>query len=139
MKKLAAILLALFVICAAACAEGIDLSGMSFDDLLALRQRVDEAIWNSDGWQSVTVPGGVYVIGEDIPAGRWSVAADGLFSSLTLYPSKADYTAQEYNYITMQALTEDQTYTLECADGNCIEINGGLVFTPYTGAALGFK
>ena len=68
MKKALVILLVLMV-CVCAYAESIDLSGMNYDELLDLRQAVEMAIWNSDGWQEVEVPAGIYVIGEDIPEG----------------------------------------------------------------------
>lgn len=140
MKKLFVVLLALALLCASSVAEGIDLSGMSFDELVALRQQVDQAIMQSDGWQEVEVPAGVYTIGEDIPAGRWSVSASSYLVTFTLYPEKSDYTNQTYNFITTSAIQSGDSYTLECSDGNCLEIGGGsMIFRPYTGAALGFK
>lgn len=139
MRKLFVLLLALLMI-GTAVAEGIDLSGMSYEDLIDLRQQVDAAIWASDGWQEVPVPAGVYVIGEDIPSGRWTVSPGERLSSFTLYPTKADYTEQTYNYVTLQMLSEGESYTLEVQDGQCLEIGGGaLTFAPYVGAALGFK
>lgn len=139
MKKLFVLLLALLLI-GTAVAEGIDLSGMSYEDLLELRQQVDAAIWASDGWQEVQVPAGVYVIGEDIPSGRWTVSPGGRLSTITLYPTKTDYTEQTYNYISLTMLNEGESYTLDVQDGQCLEIGGGaLTFAPYVGAALGFK
>lgn len=139
MRKLFVLLLALLMI-GTAVAEGIDLSSMSYEDLLELRQQVDAAIWASDGWQEVQVPAGVYVIGEDIPSGRWTVAPGGRLSTITLYPTKTDYTEQTYNYISLTMLNEGESYTLDVQDGQCVEIGGGaLTFTPYVGAALGFK
>lgn len=63
------------VIPALAVSDGIDLSAMSFDELLALRQQVNMAIWQSDGWQAVEVPAGMYQVGVDIPAGKWTITA----------------------------------------------------------------
>ena len=54
-------------------ADSIDLSGMSFDDLKALQEQVNTALWASDGWKEVTVPVGVYVVGSEIPAGKWTI------------------------------------------------------------------
>ena len=139
MKKLCTVLIVLALLCPVVLAEGVDLSGMSYEELLDLRAAVDEAIWASDGWQEVEVPGGVYVIGEDIPAGRWSVSTKSLMTSFTLYPQKSDYTDQTYEYITMQILSEGDSYTLECNEGNCLELGGTVIFKPFTGAALGFK
>ena len=53
--------------------ESSDLSQMSYDELVQLRDQINLAIWNSQEWQSVEVPSGVYVIGVDIPAGHWTL------------------------------------------------------------------
>lgn len=140
MKKLLVALLVVAMMISTAMAEGIDLSGLSYEDLLELRQQVDAAIWASDGWQEVKVPAGVYVIGEDIPSGRWSVTPSDRLSTFTLFPTKADYTEQTYNYISLNMLDAGESYALDVQDGQFLEIGGGaLTFTPYIGAALGFK
>ncbi len=54
-------------------AEEIDLYNMTYNELLQLQQQVNTALWNSDGWNEVTVPPGVYEVGKDIPAGRYTV------------------------------------------------------------------
>ena len=138
MKKLLTVLIVLALLGAAALAEQIDLSGMSYEDLLALRQQVDAAIWASDGWQEVEVPAGVYTIGEDIPAGRWSVSPTGVVAAITLYPDKSDYTGQTYNILTTAAIMEGESCNLDASEGNCLEIVGTVVFRPYVSAALGF-
>ena len=48
------------------CAEDIDLSGMSIDELVELKDRINLAIWNSQEWEEVTVPQGEWIVGEDI-------------------------------------------------------------------------
>ena len=77
MKKLICIMIAL-LIPVAAFAE-VDLTGMSYDELVQLKDQVSLAIWESEEWQEVEVPAGVYTVGEDIPAGKWTIkAADGI-------------------------------------------------------------
>ena len=73
MKKLVSFFLAALLICSAAAADPVDLSGMSYDELVALRDQINLAIWNSQEWQEVTVPEGIWIVGEDIPAGHWSI------------------------------------------------------------------
>ena len=73
MKKLVAQFPAIVLAAGFALAEGIDLSGMSYDELVALKDRINLAMWQSDEWQEVTVPQGVWKVGEDIPAGHWTV------------------------------------------------------------------
>lgn len=73
MKRLLSVVLVLIVLAASAAADPVDLTGMSFDELVALRDQLNLAIWNSQEWQEVTVPAGVWVVGEDIPAGHWTI------------------------------------------------------------------
>lgn len=59
--------------CGVVYADGVDLSGMSFDELVALKDQINIAIWNSQEWQEVTVPQGEWVVGQDIPVGKWTI------------------------------------------------------------------
>ncbi len=54
--------------------SAFDLQGLSFNELLALREQINLAIWNSNEWQCVEVPAGNYTIGIDIPAGYWTIS-----------------------------------------------------------------
>lgn len=56
-----------------AAAEPVDLNGMSFEELLALRDAVERALWDSPEWATVEMPAGLYHVGEDIPAGRYEI------------------------------------------------------------------
>ena len=63
--------------------EEIDLTGMTYDELVALREKLNLAIWESDEWQEVTVPKGVWEVGVDIPAGHWTISvADNGFAAI---------------------------------------------------------
>ena len=54
--------------------KGFDVSSLSFSDLIKLQEEINLALWNSDEWQEVTVPAGLYQVGRDIPAGTWVVS-----------------------------------------------------------------
>lgn len=84
MKKLICLIAIMCLVFPYASAE-IDLSGMTYAELVALKDKINLAIWNSKEWQEVTVPQGIWVVGEDIPAGHWNISA----------PSKAMYTSIE--------------------------------------------
>ena len=56
-------------------ADEIDLSGMSLSELLALKERVTMAMWETDEWLQATLKPGVYEIGVDIPAAHWDLTA----------------------------------------------------------------
>ena len=75
MKKHVFLLISVLVIsCATLCyAANIDLSGMSFDELVELQSEVNKALWASDGWKKVEVPVGTYEVGSEIPAGKYTV------------------------------------------------------------------
>ena len=107
----------------------LDISGLSFDELIALQATINQAIWNSDGWKEVTVPEGVYKIGEDIPAGRW-----------TLKRAKNDYTYMRVGKRFTEGKVSGYTFTSEVEEevnlileeGSYIEIlHNPLIFTPY--------
>lgn len=132
MKKVIAIALALILICAAAYAA-IDLSGMSFDELLELRKQVDAALWASDGWTEAKVPAGEYTVSEDIPAGRWTISAASRHSVLvTVNDSRG-------NYVVSYVATSDECVNVTLSEGQTVELDDPAIFTPYTSAALGFK
>ena len=75
MKKLFAVLVALALCLPLSCLAEVDLSQMTFDDLVALKDQINLAIWSSEEWQEVEVPAGLYEIGIDIPAGKWTIRA----------------------------------------------------------------
>lgn len=50
-----------------------DISGLSYNELVQLKDHINLAMWNSQEWQEVTVPAGVWEVGKDIPEGHWSI------------------------------------------------------------------
>lgn len=56
--------------------SGVDISGLTYDQLLALQKEVQAALWASPEWKEIRVPAGVYRIGEEIPAGRYAITAE---------------------------------------------------------------
>ena len=150
MKNFVGLVLALILICSFAVAE-VDLTGMTFDELVELRQKVDAAIFASDGWQEVSVPAGIYKIGEDIPAGKWVVTpAKGSTAFIDLGKSIDDNGMEIADGFYNETITsESDSYaaynnvrevTLDLQDGTYIEIdNSNVIFTPFKGHNLGFK
>lgn len=132
MKKILAIALALILIGAAAYAA-IDLSGMSFDELLELRAQVDAALWASDGWTEAKVPAGKYLVGDDIPAGRWTI------TSATKYAVFVGIILPDGNYDESYSLSAGEYLNITATAGQTLEFSEPVIFTPYTSAALGFK
>ena len=137
MKRFAALLLvAILLLAGSAAANPIDLSGLSFEQLVALRDQLNLAIWNSQEWKEVTVPAGVWKVGEDIPAGHWSfrLAEDDSFP--TVYYCDILDSAEKAPGIGwngwMEIFTKlDQVEDLNMKEGMYFINNCPMIFTPY--------
>ena len=130
-----------------------DLSGLSFDDLVALRDQIDLAIWSSAEWQEVTVPQGLYKVGADIPAGKWTIRAPSGEANSVKIGSQLDDNGTDVNFRGDSRMICGENYTGWTVSGACdswtVELrddqyvcikNGSAVFTPYAGKpSLGFK
>ena len=131
----------------------IDLSGMTFDELVALKEQIDLAIWQSEEWQEVSVPTGLYLVGEDIPAGKWTIIAPEGSDTYVKWGDEPDetgtslkkfkgneriYSPSDPNYEANQDRTQ---LDIELYDGLYLYVEDGVaVFTPFTGKpSLGFK
>ncbi|MBR3796158.1 MAG: hypothetical protein IKK34_09070 [Clostridia bacterium] len=155
MKRLVTLMLMLLFMVGVASAEAIDLSGMSFDELVALREKVDLAIWSCEEWQEVKVPQGVWVIGQDIPAGKWTIKADDGITALLQWGDMLDEAGNGISWDGKICETEmlysetcrfyekgDATeVTWDLKDGQYFIVEEGIVqFSPYSGKpSLGFK
>ena len=147
MKRLVSVILifSLALLCSSAICE-TDLSSMSFDDLVALREQLNLTIWNSKEWQKVDVPAGTYQIGVDIPAGHWTIIPypDTLsnvyyFDRIDKYgkdPASgwegwSDLIADSSKYSDWEKYPHQCDAVLE--EGMYIKLTGRVYFTPYTG------
>ena len=157
MKKLITVLLILALLLpAAALADLPDISNLSYDELVQLKDKINLAMWNSQEWQEVTVPVGVWVVGEDIPIAHWSISLSPDTSSKwakIIYCDRLDESGTDagnqfdckiYSYLNVAAPSNDrypQKVDIDLQPGTYLIIgNGPVVFTPYTGKPdLGFK
>ena len=153
MKRLFSLLLILALVPVVSLADLPDISELSFDELVELKQQINLALWSSDTWQEVKVPVGTYKIGEDIPAGKWTISAAGNDIFL-VHCDKLDgsgkngdqFNSRFYYYTPINAKdSKDESYPkyvdLNCYKGNYIIISyGPALFTPFTGKPdLGFQ
>ena len=153
MKRIVAMIAALLFFIAPAFAD-VDLSSISLEELIELRQQINLELWNRTQIKSVTVPPGVYVIGKDIPAGHWSITTEkgNLYKwSNVIYCSRLDGTGKNPSYSGLyysdtvkypgsEALVGLTTIDIDMKDGMYLIIQyDPVVFTPYTGIPdLGF-
>ena len=130
MKKLVVLLLVciLFVSCAAA----DDLSGLSFDDLIKLRDEINAEIISRPEWKEVPVPVGEYIIGIDIPAGSYSIRALDNYVKFQYYATENDTRDIETFFID----ANDTLGNINLKDGMRIVIHEKCIFSPPQG--LGF-
>ena len=156
MKKVMTIFITLALVLALAPAAfaDVDLSGMTFDELVALRDQIDLAIWNSQEWQEVEVPQGVWRVGEDIPAGKWTVkpvsggqtyvkigaSLNETGTAIDLSKSSGELLRAE-DWPKFNPKTDVPSWDIEVKEGQYISMEyGPAVFTPYAGKpSLGFK
>ena len=141
MKRLITILLILALLLpAAALADLPDISGLSFEELGRLLTNVKKAIWASEEWKEVKVPAGVYKIGEDIPAGHWSIQAPSGDYVVIFYGSELDATGTgiedefcEYWGSISGDSTDNSLHQLDIilAEGHFIEFRNAVYFYPY--------
>lgn len=151
MKKLFACLLVLALCLPLAASAAVDLSGMTFEELIALRAEVDAALWASDGWQSVNVPVGGYVVGRDIPAGHWTISANpksycyvsigtALDSTGMLVENDDFWASLMGKECRIYKEGEVTSIDVILSEGQCIAIEeSDCFFTPFVGKSLGFK
>lgn len=158
MKKMLISIIALVMIMpACSFADLPDLSGLSFDELVQLKEQINLVLWNSQEWQEVRVPKGIYEIGVDIPEGYWTLTAHSRDSESYIYCDQLDETKATFgpdcdiweNYWVNSAreLNKDwkdpnalHELSLDMKAGRFIIIPCETTFTPYTGKPdLGFK
>lgn len=157
MKKIIVIvMLAAFLFTTAFASTDIDLSGMSLNELIELKNKINLAMWETKEWQEVKVPQGVYQVGVDIPAGVWTInATKGNLAqiniSMTLDEKGTNVDKHDDDYHAVFVTAEDSMHYDENKDkpSESVELKAGeylaifysaVTFTPYTGRPdLGFK
>ena len=151
MRKLITLLLiAALLLPALALADLPDISGLSYDELVQLKEQINLAMWNSQEWQEVTVPVGIYVVGKDIPAGYWHIASKEYSYTMIWYFEKLDaygtgpdvvngymYNVQVHNLGPDDIVSAD----IDMKEGMYFMTDtDAVIFTPYSGKPdLGFK
>ena len=157
MKKFLSLLLVLCLLLPAlAIAEVIDLSALSFDQLIQLRQRISQELTTRPEWKEVTVPQGVWEVGEDIPAGHWTISAVKTANSKIIIGTALDNTGHDIDswnsdfffwkrlksssYRYFDPVNDIESIDFELKDGMYVIVEDGpVVFSPFAGKpSLGF-
>lgn len=133
MKKFVAILIALTMTWGVAMGEP-NLSSMSYDELLVLNAEVQHALFQTGANKGVTVPVGVYIIGDDIPAGEYRVEFEkpSGYAFVFIYDEGSSRTKNKYHLsvkddnLTIGKLALEKGQTIDIQDAE-------VVFYTYTG------
>lgn len=131
MKKLLAIILLLVCMTASvAAAESLklDFSSIPYEALINLHQQITKEIMSRPEWKEVTVPSGVWKVGEDIPAGKYAIKTTSSLVTITIWSKEpGDYSG----FVDMKMIsTTDGIGKIELKDGWTIENTSSIIFTP---------
>ena len=132
----------LFAFPALSLSEVFDLSSLSFDELKALEKQIIKEMISRPEYKEVTVPLGVYKVGEDIPAGKWTITGFDVPGKVTWGKALDEYGVEiPYN----QRIAEFTHWGAEDSiDWNLVEgtyivvIISSVKFSPYIPKSLGF-
>lgn len=95
MKRILVLTIAITLLIITPAIGEIDLQSMTDDELAALNQQIQTELFNRHAaGTGVLVPVGYYVVGEDLPAGRYQVIAsedDAVVTFEVLYDLKRDF------------------------------------------------
>lgn len=133
MKKLLIVLLALILTAVPAFAE--DYASMSDEELWAANKAIQAELWaRSIAKDGVTVPTGVYNVGEDIPAGTYRIviAPDCVLSMITMNYYNEKYEMDDSDLFSMTK-NQPEIGKIDLSKYTSIEISGPVVFYAYTG------
>ena len=154
MKRILSIALACVLVLSLAPAAfaDVDLSGMTFDELVALKDQINLALWNSADWQEVEVPQGVWEVGADIPSGKWTILPTPFADTYikigqetknggTEVNAKVSQRIKDKDYRDFDASKDITSWNVELEAGQFLQVDyGPCIFTPYAGKpSLGFK
>ncbi len=127
MKKRIMILLIVFtaVICSSSLAE-VDVKSLSTDELISMRLAIVQELMDRGEMKSANVPAGEYIVGEDIPAGSYSITTDQILVTIVIG-----------NYDGMYVVSPDSPVgKLTLKAGDKIQFTGGVVLTKYAGLSF---
>ncbi len=127
MKKLIVFILALSIVLLSSIAiADVDISALSYDDLLTLQRKLTAEIMSRPEWKEVVVPSGIWTIGEDIPAGTYSVScADEYGTTIRVYE---DSTMTKNDFVPISGDSPLGKYTF--TEGMVIDISRAVIFAP---------
>lgn len=126
MKKYLGLLLAVLLLLPVFANAEVDVKALSTDELLALRVSIVDELMARGEMKSANVPAGEYVVGEDIPAGSYSITTDQILVTIVI----GDYDG-------MYVVSPDSPVgKLTLKAGDKIQFTGGVMLTKFAGLSF---
>lgn len=126
MKKFLGFLFAVLLLLPIFASAEVDVKSLSTEELLALRVSIVDELMARGEMKSANVPAGEYVVGDDIPAGSYSITTDQLLVTIVI----GDYDG-------MYVVSPDSPVgKLTLKAGDKIQITGKIVLTKYAGLSF---
>ncbi len=132
MKKLFSVILLVCMIPVFAFAA--DLSDLSFDELIKLRDEINAEIVSRPEWKETEIPAGQWIVGEDIPAGTYCIKPVKKAPLVTVW-KKAVYDYSNNGLVFNEVLRE-QFGKLKLEAGWIFNADEPVIFSPPV--SLGF-
>lgn len=132
----------------------IDLSALTWEELTALKAQITMEQLSRGEWQEVEVPQGIYKVGEDIPAGKWTIRCT---KGRSTHIYVGDALEKQGTAVDLTGSTDglwvfvysadkendgkNQAFDIDLTEGQYIQIDHcSATFTPFAGKPdLGFK
>lgn len=129
MRKIFALVLTLTLLAVplyAAIATGVDLSGMSIEELATLKQQLDAEMLDRGMVKSAVLPMGTYTIGVDIPKGSYELSSgdgDQGISHYVQYTNESDM--KNDTRIGFGFIDSTNTVHVKLLDGQILKVDIG--------------
>ena len=135
MKKLLSFLFAWIILFSVASAD-VDLSSISYNELIALQRSITAEIMSRPEWKEVKVPAGQWKVGEDIPAGTYCLKALESSVLIVIWRYEIDNYSNDGLVFNEVIRGGEQYGKLTLQDGWIVVIDDPILFTPPV--SLGF-
>lgn len=122
--------------------QNYDVSGLSYDELKALEESIIREMTSRPEYKTVLVPPGVYEVGVEIPAGKWTITATEGYCDVYWGKALDEYKVEIASGQRIDKLDDwgkKTSVTWELTEGTYIVVRSNAVtFAPYIPASLGF-
>lgn len=138
MKKLISIVIVVLFLSSAALAETA-LSDLSYEELTWLISECSVEIQRRPEWKETDIPAGVYIVGEDIPEGKWAFTMKTNSTEICVYSSISAYKNSSFPVFdqilaTFTGVTEIGNLYLK--NGEVLLVEGSVTARPFRGLGL---